>query len=82
MADMIRHENSKREAATLPLMFDDAAIFALANFLATQNPDFKGERWLDYINGKCGPNGGTLNLREAMLTHPDYKDPSDSLLTS
>jgi len=74
-ADMIKHENSKRESAGLPLMFDDAAKFALANFLITQNPDFKGERWLNYINGRCGSNGGKLKPTPRTEQH----DPSDSL---
>lgn len=29
----------------------------LADFCSRQNPDFKRERWLDYIAGKCGPSG-------------------------
>ena len=24
------------------------------------NPRFKADRWLAYINGECGPNGGKL----------------------
>ena len=30
----------------------------LALFCAEQNAEFKRERWLAYINGTCGPNGG------------------------
>lgn len=30
----------------------------LADFCARQNPAFKRQLWLDYIEGKCGPNGG------------------------
>jgi hypothetical protein len=33
---------------------------ALASFCASQNPRFNRERWLAYINGECGPNGGTI----------------------
>ena len=33
-------------------------IAALANFCAAQNPNFNRQRWLDYIAGHCGPNGG------------------------
>ena len=32
----------------------------LADFCAAQNPRFNRARWLDYIAGKCGPNGGKL----------------------
>lgn len=31
---------------------------ALAAFCAAQNPAFDRGRWLDYVAGKCGPNGG------------------------
>lgn len=33
-------------------------IDAIANFCESQNPAFKRDRWLDYLAGKCGPNGG------------------------
>ena len=35
-------------------------IGALADFCRSQNYNFKGERWVNYIAGKCGPNGGKL----------------------
>jgi hypothetical protein len=41
-----------------PLPFSPAHIKALADFCEAQNPNFKRERWLDYIAGKCGANGG------------------------
>ena len=31
---------------------------ALATFCQEQNPRFLRQRWLDYVAGKCGPNGG------------------------
>jgi hypothetical protein len=30
----------------------------LADFCERQNRDFSRERWLAYIAGECGPNGG------------------------
>ena len=33
---------------------------ALADFCESQNPNFMRERWLDYIAGECGPNGGSI----------------------
>ncbi len=33
-------------------------VRALADFCASQNAKFKRDRWLAYINGDCGPNGG------------------------
>ena len=34
-------------------------VKVLADFCAAQNPSFMRQRWLDYIAGKCGPNGGS-----------------------
>lgn len=33
---------------------------ALASFCAAQNPRFNRERWLAYIAGEVGPNGGAV----------------------
>jgi hypothetical protein len=38
--------------------FTPAQLEHLANFCHAQNCNFKRERWLDYIAGKCGKNGG------------------------
>lgn len=38
--------------------FHQNTIERLADFCQSQNPAFKRQRWLDYIAGKCGPNGG------------------------
>ena len=38
--------------------FTAKQIEHLANFCHSVNPAFKRERWLDYIAGTCGPNGG------------------------
>jgi len=35
-------------------------IDTLASFCKRQNPNFMRERWIDYIAGKCGKNGGTI----------------------
>jgi hypothetical protein len=40
--------------------FSDAQIGLLCDFCASQNPRFLRGRWLDYIAGKCGPNGGAI----------------------
>jgi hypothetical protein len=32
----------------------------LADFCQGQNCNFKRDRWMDYIAGKCGPNGGKV----------------------
>jgi hypothetical protein len=33
-------------------------VGAVADCCAAQNPRFDRARWLDYINGACGPSGG------------------------
>ena len=38
--------------------FTPNAIERLADFCESQSPNFNRSRWLDYIAGKCGPNGG------------------------
>lgn len=38
--------------------FSHDHLKTLADFCQTQNPRFNRERWLDFIAGKCGPNGG------------------------
>lgn len=53
LADAIRTHN---EHNALP--FGQEQLETLATFCAQQNPNFKRDRWLDYIAGKCGPNGG------------------------
>lgn len=35
-------------------------IDVLADFCQSQNPNFNRDRWIDYIQGKCGPNGGKI----------------------
>lgn len=33
---------------------------AVAGVCVRFNGDFNGQRWYDYIDGKCGPNGGKI----------------------
>ena len=33
-------------------------VKAVANVCQSQNPNFNRERWLAYVAGECGPNGG------------------------
>ena len=37
----------------------DSILDALCRFMAAQNPRFDRERWLGYLAGTCGPNGGS-----------------------
>ena len=38
----------------------ECTVKALADFCQSQNSQFKRDRWLDYIAGECGPNGGKV----------------------
>ena len=55
LADTIRTYNNFAEEP-----FTARQIAELASFCKRSNPAFKLERWLDYIAGKCGPNGGRV----------------------
>jgi hypothetical protein len=45
--------------------FTDYQIEMLANFCKAQNPHFCRERFIGYINGECGPNGGAVKKAKA-----------------
>lgn len=62
MADAIREHNRvcNRTTAGMYQAFTNGQIAALADFCQSQNSMFNRERWLDYIAGKCGKNGGKV----------------------
>ena len=35
-------------------------VHDIADFCQDQNPRFNRERWMDYLAGRCGPNGGPV----------------------
>lgn len=51
LADVIRERRS---------YFDQVQINIIADFCAAQNPRFDRARWLGYIAGECGKNGGKI----------------------
>jgi hypothetical protein len=55
LADVIRKHNADNPAYEFGLV----QLQTLAGFCLDSNPRFNRTRWLDYIAGKCGPNGGT-----------------------
>ena len=57
LADAIR-EHNRCEGEP----FDEHQLETLATFCRRQNHAFKYERWMDYIKGECGPNGGAVKL--------------------
>lgn len=60
LADMIRSANQYAAKCGQPAAFSDAAILELVTFCRQQNSNFMKDRWLDYIAGKCGKNGGVV----------------------
>lgn len=62
LADDIREFNrlSDPSGFVAPVPFGDEQVVVLADFCQSQSPKFNRERWMDYIAGRCGPNGGTV----------------------
>ena len=56
LADTIREANQLNPQHA----FTPEQIQALAEFCRSQNYDFKEDRWMDYIAGRCGKNGGAI----------------------
>lgn len=40
--------------------FEPQVIEILADFCQSRNPRLNCARWITYIHGECGPNGGKL----------------------
>lgn len=60
LANAIREHNRKGSNGWSPethYFFDDQTEM-LADFCQSQNSWFNRDRWLNYIAGNCGPNGG------------------------
>lgn len=55
LANVIRNVNADESATP----FTEYQIEQLGDFCRSQNSNFMYDRWIDYIAGKCGPNGGT-----------------------
>ena len=49
-------------------LFSDKAVEVLADFCASENSRFNRERFLNYIAGICGPNGGAVKPAPVALT--------------
>lgn len=54
---MARHAN-------IGFTFQEHHLETLGRFCREQNPRFLMDRWIDYIAGECGPNGGTIRKGE------------------
>lgn len=65
--DSIREYNSlarNRYLAGTNSPFNSAQILTLADFCEGQGSHFDRERWLGYINGENGPNGGAVKEKK------------------
>ena len=58
LADAIREHNRVAYKEQPIDHFSDELLNTLADFCQSTNPNFNRERWLAYIAGECGPNGG------------------------
>lgn len=66
LADAIReHNRTAKEGAA----FTPQTIETLAQFCAGQNPLFKRDRWLAYVAGECGKNGGRVKTTAQDMGH-------------
>lgn len=55
-------------------LFTPDHLDVLASFCKYQNANFNRERWLSYIAGECGPNGGTIKPpRKPRYVTPERK---------
>ena len=53
LADIIKQMEKER-------VIESYGIKMLADFCQSQNPRFNRQRWIEYITGKCGKNGGKV----------------------
>lgn len=62
LADSVRDLISTYDARTEQPIYDESQrrriVGDMADFCRSQNGRFNRERWIGYINGECGPNGG------------------------
>ncbi len=72
LADAIRQHNRFEHGLDV---FNEKHISVLADFCQSQNPRFMRERWLGYIDGENGKNGGTIKtLRRKSPTGHLYRE--------
>ena len=58
LADAIREHNHMIDTKDEP--FTAKQLDTLAYFCRQQNSAFLWDRWMDYVAGKCGKNGGAV----------------------
>ena len=55
-------ENGVHGKQNIPIQGDTLNV--LADFCQAQNPRFNRERWLGYVQGENGKNGGAIRIRK------------------
>jgi len=61
LADAIRaHDAQLSCIANARDTFTNSQLAILADFCAMWGPNFDRNRWLDYVAGNCGKNGGKV----------------------
>ena len=60
LADGLR-ANRPEQAGEARCQWDND-VAAIANRLVASCPRFNRQRWLSYVAGECGPNGGTVRV--------------------
>lgn len=56
-------ERTKTAGVYQTAPFTNEHLDTLVRFCRSQNGNFMQGRWLDYIAGKCGKNGGTIKAK-------------------
>ena len=65
LADAIRIHNNLHHGIVGSNEFGPEQLRTLADFCRAMNGRFNRERWLSYIAGECGPNGGAIKKSAA-----------------
>ena len=67
--DFISLADALRDSSFVGSQAMDEVLDMLASWCATQNPRFMRDRWIDYVHGNCGPNGGAVKHWPAVEAH-------------
>ena len=59
LADALRAEKPADNWLNKKVQWD-MDVRAICRVLAASNPRFNELRWMQYVNGQCGPNGGAI----------------------
>ena len=64
LADAIKeHNRIAINSGETTVLFMTEHLDTLADFCKAQNSDFMRGRWVGYIDGECGPNGGDIKRK-------------------